>query len=272
MNITIGFSPCPNDTFIFDALVHQKIDTGGLHFEPLLEDVETLNQWAEEGRLQVTKLSFPALFRNAEQYRILNAGSALGKGVGPLLIARDPFSLEEVPDRKIILPGQYTTAHFLFQFAFPQANHKEFRLFSEIESAVLNREADAGVIIHENRFTYGERGLVKLLDLGAYWEEQTGLPIPLGCIAVHRSLGPELTHRIDDLIRQSLQYSFDRYPDLPPFVLDHAQEMDPAVMRQHIELYVNNYSLDLGPEGRQAIAGLYQQYSGSTDARALFRD
>ncbi|HEX2533854.1 MAG TPA: 1,4-dihydroxy-6-naphthoate synthase [Chitinophagaceae bacterium] len=270
MNITLGFSPCPNDTFIFDALVNGQIDTEGLRFEAVLEDVETLNRWAAEGRLQVTKLSFPALFANSGRYGILSSGSALGKGVGPLLIAREPMDPAEVPFRKVALPGQHTTAHFLFQYAFPEARNKEFRLFSEIEGAVLDGTADAGVIIHENRFTYVARGLHKVRDLGTYWEEQTGLPIPLGCIAARRDLEPGLALRINNLIRRSLEWSFARYPELAPFVRAHAQEMEEAVMRQHIELYVNRFSLDLGPEGRRAIAELYRQFAGPGEESGLF--
>lgn len=260
MKLTLGFSPCPNDTFIFDALVNGKIDTEGLTFEPVLEDVETLNQWALEGKLDITKLSFPALFRSAAQYAILSSGSALGNGVGPLLISKTPVVPEAVQQQSIAIPGRNTTANFLLSFAFPQATNREPVLFSEIENKVLNGQKDLGLIIHENRFTYAQRGLHKVRDLGEYWEQQTGLPIPLGCIAIKRNNDTSLQQKVDRLIRQSLEYAFAHLPQLPPYVEAHAQEMDKAVMRQHIDLYVNQYSLDLGSAGRAAIEKLHAVY------------
>lgn len=273
MKLTLGFSPCPNDTFIFDALVNGKIDTEGLEFEPVLEDVETLNNWALEGKLDVTKLSFPALFKSAESYAILSAGSALGNGVGPLLISKTPVGKEAVGGKTIAIPGWNTTANFLLSFAFPDAQNRQPVLFSKIENSVLSGESDLGLIIHENRFTYAQRGLHKVLDLGEYWETQTGLPIPLGCISVKRSLPAELQQRIDRLIRQSLEYAFANYPTLPPYVEAHAQEMDKTVMRQHIDLYVNKFSLDLGQAGRDAIEKLYAVYckqQGIEEGESLF--
>lgn len=264
MKLTLGFSPCPNDTFIFDALVNKKIDTEGLDFDVVLEDVETLNNWAMEGRLDVSKLSFPALFRNATQYAILSAGAALGKGVGPLLIAKSVASVPDMEHATIAIPGAGTTANFLLNFAFPQAQNRIPMLFSKIEDAVLNGEVHLGVIIHENRFTYQHKGLVKVLDLGEHWEQKTGAPIPLGCIAVKRSLGEDLQRKIDALIRKSLIYSFDHYPALSEFVTAHAQEMEEAVMRQHIELYVNDFSMDLGEEGRKAVNTLYESYTANS--------
>lgn len=266
MKLTLGFSPCPNDTFIFDALVNKKIDTEGLDFEVVLEDVETLNGWAAEGKLDVTKLSFPALFRNADKYAILSAGSALGKGVGPLLIAKTVVSVPDMEHASIAIPGEYTTANFLLNFAFPQAHNRKVMLFSKIEDAVLNGEVDLGVIIHENRFTYMHKGLVKVIDLGDYWEQKTGAPIPLGCIAVRRSLDKEVQKKVDELIRKSLIYSFDHYPGLSEFVTAHAQEMEEGVMRQHIELYVNDFSMELGEAGKKAIHCLYDTYNGTNQS------
>lgn len=260
MKLTLGFSPCPNDTFIFDALVNGKIDTSGLQFEAVLEDVETLNQWALQGRLDVTKLSFPALFRSVTQYAILNSGAALGNGVGPLLIAKTPLAPEAVHNQHIAIPGVNTTANFLLSFAFPQAVNREAVLFSDIENQVLAGNKELGLIIHENRFTYAQRGLYKVRDLGEYWEQQTGLPIPLGCIAIKRSYPKDLQLQVNQLIHQSLTYAFERYPDLPPYVEAHAQEMDKIVMRQHIDLYVNKYSLQLGEAGKAAIYKLYDVY------------
>lgn len=268
MKLTLGFSPCPNDTFIFDALVNHRIDTQGLEFEPVLEDVETLNQWALEGKLDITKLSFPAFFRSRSNYQLLNAGSALGKGVGPLLITRSypPETDTAVRDKQIALPGANTTANLLFSFAYPDAGKKNFMLFSAIEDAVLSGTADLGVIIHENRFTYQQRGLQKVRDLGEFWEEKMKAPIPLGGIAIRRSLDRAMALQVQQLIRESLEQAFARYPVVTDYVQAHAQTMSEAVMRQHIDLYVNNYSLDLGPEGKTAIETLFRVFSGGKES------
>jgi 1,4-dihydroxy-6-naphthoate synthase len=260
MKLTIGFSPCPNDTFIFDALINKKIDTEGLEFEAVLEDVETLNQKAALGELDITKLSFPAFFNVANQYVLLNAGSALGKGVGPLLIAKEPKTTEEVPGCSIAIPGENTTANLLLGFAFPEALNKTPMVFSSIEDAVLTGKKDLGVIIHENRFTYAQKGLTKIVDLGEHWESKMNVPIPLGGIAIKRKLGKDLASHVNELIRKSLDYSFALYPKISAYTHQHAQEMDENVMRQHIELYVNNYSLDLGEDGRNAIKILFGVY------------
>lgn len=264
MKLRIGFSPCPNDTFIFDALVNKRIDTEGLEFEPVLEDVQTLNEWSNAAELDITKLSFPALFNNAETYVVLNAGSALGKGVGPLLITNKLVDVPDPGNSTIAIPGTLTTANFLLSYAFPMATNKVPMLFSKIEDALVNGTVDLGLIIHENRFTYQKKGLIKVLDLGEYWEEKTGLPIPLGCIAVKRSLDKEVQLKIDRLIRKSLEMAFEDYPAIHPYVKEHAQAMDEEVMRKHIELYVNNYSLDLGPDGKAAISKFYEIYSEQT--------
>jgi 1,4-dihydroxy-6-naphthoate synthase len=263
MKLTLGFSPCPNDTFIFDALVNKKIDTEGLEFETHLEDVETLNQWALQGKLDITKLSFPAFFQSLDEYILLNSGSALGKGVGPLLItADDPASFDNgIGNASIALPGVNTTAHLLFSFAYPEATNKKFMLFSGIEDAVVNKEADLGVIIHENRFTYQDKGLKKVKDLGEYWEEKMNAPIPLGGIAISQSVKRGVAKKVDELIRKSLDYAFANYPEVTDYVKAHAQAMSEEVMRQHIDLYVNNYSLDLGEEGKKAIATLADVYN-----------
>jgi 1,4-dihydroxy-6-naphthoate synthase len=253
MELTLGFSPCPNDTFIFDAMVNNKIDTKGLTFNTRLEDVETLNKWALEGKLDITKLSYGVLPKVLHQYELLNSGSALGRGCGPLLIAKKPIDKENIKDCKIAIPGINTTANLLFSTAFPAAKNKEILVFSDIENAVLDGRVDAGVIIHENRFTYQQRGLVKIIDLGEYWESTTGSPIPLGGIVIRKSLPAELKQQVDKLIHDSLQESFRHYPSLSPFVTAHAQEMEESVMRQHIELYVNDFSLDLGEAGRAAV-------------------
>lgn len=253
MELTLGFSPCPNDTFIFDAMVNNKIDTKGLKFNTRLEDVETLNKWALEGKLDITKLSYGVLPKVLHQYELLNSGSALGRGCGPLLIAKKPIDKANIKNCKIAIPGINTTANLLFSTAFPEAKNKEILVFSDIENAVLDGRVDAGVIIHENRFTYQQRGLVKIIDLGEYWERTTGSPIPLGGIVIRKSLPAELKQQVDKLIHDSLQESFKHYPTLSPFITSHAQEMEESVMRQHIELYVNDFSLDLGEAGRAAV-------------------
>lgn len=263
MKLSLGFSPCPNDTFIFDALVNKKIDTAGFEFEVILEDVETLNQWALESRLDITKLSFPALFQSSDEYVLLNSGSALGKGVGPLLISRSGITDEtKIDQASIALPGINTTANLLFSFAYPNALNKKFMIFSSIEESVLSGDMDLGVIIHENRFTYQQRGLQKVKDLGEYWEQKMKAPIPLGAIAIKRRSGAA-AEKINSLIRQSLEYAYSNYPFITDYVKQHSQEMSEEVMRQHIDLYVNNYSLDLGTDGRQAIETLHDVYKQS---------
>ena len=260
MEFTLGFSPCPKDTFIFDALVNGKIDTEGIALKVELEDVQSLNQWAMQGKLDISKISYGVLPLVMGGYELLDAGGALGKGVGPLLIAKKPVPVTEIDNCSIAIPGQQTTAHLLFSLAFPDAEKKKFMVFSDIEEAVLSGAVDCGVIIHENRFTYQRRGLVKLMDLGEFWEEKTGAPIPLGGIVMKRGFDTDLIRKVNRLIRKSLEYAFERYPELPEYVKGHAQEMDERVMRQHIDLYVNNYSLTLGADGQKAIRMLLETY------------
>lgn len=266
MKLSLGFSPCPNDTFIFDALVNNKIETGGISFEVVLEDVETLNLWALQGKLDITKLSFPAFFQSMDQYILLNSGSALGKGVGPLLISKHEqvnanLLAESIASHSVALPGLHTTANLLFSFAFPDALNKRFMIFSEIEEAVASGICDLGVIIHENRFTYQQKGLSKVMDLGTHWEEKMKIPIPLGGIAVKRATNPLIKVKVDNLIRNSLEYAYSNYPVISDFVKQHSQAMSEEVMRKHIDLYVNNYSLDLGEEGKKAIRELLTVYN-----------
>jgi len=260
MTLTLGFSPCPNDTFIFDALVNKKIDTEGFDFDVHLEDVQTLNQWALQGRLDLSKISYGVLPLVTGKYDLLESGGALGKGVGPLLIAKKIIPADKLADCTIAIPGQNTTAHLLFSLAYPAAAKKEFMIFSAIEDAVLSGQVDCGVIIHENRFTYQQKGLVKLADLGEYWEKTTGAPIPLGGILAKKDLAPGVAGKVDNLIRKSLEYSYKHYPHLSDYVKQHAQEMEERVMRQHIDLYVNNYSLSLGEDGHRAVKTLMDTY------------
>ena len=253
MKYTLGFSPCPNDTFIFDALVNGKIDTGNFNFEVIMEDVETLNRMALSEELDISKISYGVLSRILPLYKVLNAGSALGMGVGPLLVTSRPTTTGEINDMSVAIPGMNTTAHMLFSIAFPEAKKKKFMLFSSIEDAVIRGEVDAGVIIHENRFTYQQKGLHQVLDLGDYWEQHTGGPIPLGGIVMIRKYDHRTMEEVNRLIMESLLYARRNYPELTDFVKNNSQEMEEGVMRQHIDLYVNDYSVDLGQKGRAAV-------------------
>ena len=261
MKLTLGFSPCPNDTFIFDALVNNKIDTGEFTFEVLLEDVETLNQLALKNTLDISKVSYGVLPLLLDNYLVLNSGSALGSGVGPLLIANKEIPGEEIRDHTIAIPGEHTTAHMLFTLAFPEAKNKIFLRYNEIEDFVLSSKDVAGVIIHENRFTYHLKGLHKIIDLGEYWEQVTSAPIPLGGIVAKRSLPAELVAKVDRLIKKSIEYAYaNHHEELAEYVKMHSQEMSENVMRQHINLYVNNYSLDLGEDGKKAVMKMLEVY------------
>jgi 1,4-dihydroxy-6-naphthoate synthase len=259
MKLTLGFSPCPNDTFIFDAMVNGKIDTQGLSFDYVLEDVETLNRWANAGKLDITKLSYNAFLHTVDKYALLNSGSALGKGVGPLLVTNKSINPDELGDKRIAIPGFNTTANLLLSLAFPNITNKEEVIFSGIEQAVLDGVYDAGLIIHESRFTYQQKGLIKLADLGDWWEREMNAAIPLGGIVVKRSFDKELCKTIDDVMKESILYAWKQYPTLTPFVTSHSQEMEESVMRQHIELYVNDYTTELGDDGRKAISTLFKK-------------
>jgi 1,4-dihydroxy-6-naphthoate synthase len=253
----IGFSPCPNDTFIFDALVNNKLANSEM-LDVYMADVDELNRKALNADLDITKLSFGVLAEASKQYQVLDAGSALGFGCGPLLISKNPISPDasEINRLRIGIPGETTTANLLLSMAFPEAKNKVVMLFSEIEEAVLSGKIDAGLIIHENRFTYHERGLYKIIDLGEYWEKRTGLPIPLGCIVVKRSLPENQKKAIGKSIRNSVEFAFANREGSMHYVAEHAQEMSQDVMKQHIALYVNEYSISLGEKGRSAIERL----------------
>ena len=263
MELFLGFSSCPNDAFIFDALLHGKIDTEGIEFKAVVEDVETLNQRALKGELDLTKLSFHAYGYVTEEYILLNSGSALGRGCGPLVISKQElkYSNDWTSEVSVAIPGKYTTANFLFALAFPSVVRKKELIFSAIEDAVLDEHVDLGVIIHENRFTYAQRGLHKVLDLGEYWESETGCPIPLGGIAVKRNLETDLQLKVDRILNRSVLYAMDNPDSSQAYVKELAQEMDEEVMRQHIDLYVNDFSVHLGEEGRKAINRLFEKAS-----------
>jgi len=261
MMLSLGFSPCPNDCFMFDAIVHRRIDMEGLEFSVCMADVEALNKAAFAGEADVTKLSYHAFAHCASTYVLLDAGSALGRNCGPLLVSKRAISKDEVAAGKvrIAIPGKYTTANFLLGLAFPDARDRTELVFSAIEPAVLNGEYDAGLIIHENRFTYEAKGLKKIVDLGEFWESETGKPIPLGGIVANRSLPDEVKQRVNRVLRRSVEYAFAHRAASLPFVREHAQEMSEEVMYRHIDLYVNEYSVDLGAEGRRAVELLFER-------------
>jgi len=258
-NILLGFSTCPNDTFIFDAMVHQKVDTEGLKFEVVLGDVEELNNKALNNELDVTKISYHAFSKIANNYMLLDSGSALGYKNGPLLISKRKIYPDEINDVKIAIPGLNTTANLLLSIAFPDAKNKTEYLFSDIEEAILSNEVDAGLIIHENRFTYEAKGLKKIIDLGEYWEKETGLPIPLGGIAVNRNIDKDLQLKINRVLKRSVEFAFENPKSAYPYIKQYAQEMDEEVMYKHIDLYVNDFTRDLGVNGREAISVLYKR-------------
>jgi 1,4-dihydroxy-6-naphthoate synthase len=288
MKLSLAFSPCPNDTFIFAAMVGQKIDTEGLEFDVHLADVETLNTWAMESRMQVTKVSYHAYLYLTRNYALLDAGSALGKGNGPLLISNKKIERNderrttnderrttnderrtrsekrvarsewrELSTMTIAVPGEYTTANLLLKIAFPELKMKRFMVFNRIEGAILDGTVDAGVIIHENRFTYEAKGLVKIADLGDLWEQRTQLPIPLGGIVARRSLGYDVILTLERVMKRSVRFAMDHPEEVMDYVRAHAQEMQEEVMEKHIRLYVNDFTLSLGTEGRKAVQKLF---------------
>ncbi len=255
---TLGFSPCPNDTFIFDALVHQRFESL-VKIIPQLHDVEALNEKAREHELDITKLSFNAYAFVSDQYQILQSGSALGRNCGPLLISKKKYSFNEINNLRIAIPGKYTTANLLLSIFAPNANNKTELIFSAIEDAVLSRAVDAGLIIHENRFTYQQKGLLKIADMGELWEQHFNTPIPLGCIAVRRTLPEYQKQMIEDAICESVKYAFKNPNASRMYVQQHSQEMSEQVQQQHIKLYVNDFSVELGEEGKTAINKLFTE-------------
>lgn len=251
--ITLGFSPCPNDTFMFYPLLHGLVDTGGLIYHKHIEDVETLNQLALKGELDVSKVSYHTLGHIRGDYVLLRSGSALGRGCGPLLVAGSSIDLSELHDRTIAVPGCYTTAMLLLRLYDPSLDNFIVMPFNEIMDAVLRGNVDAGVIIHESRFTYQGFGLKKLLDLGEWWEGVTGLPIPLGGIVARRSLGAETITLIEQTLQAGVVYACKHPDEAAHFIREHSQEMSEEVCAEHIRLYVNDFSAELGSEGEKAI-------------------
>lgn len=256
--LTLGFSSCPNDTFIFDAMIHHKIDTEGLEFELIIADVEELNKRAFEAELDITKISFNAFTRLTNQYILLDSGAALGENCGPLIIANEEMPIAALNSKKIAIPGVNTTANLLMTFSFPQAEYKIEMLFSDIENAVIEGKVDAGLIIHESRFTYQDKGLIKLADIGEIWETKTGTPTPLGGIIAQRNLGNELLEKINRVLRRSVEFAFKNPKSGLEFIRLHSQEMSEEVMYKHIGLYVNEHSISLGNSGRKSVEKLFE--------------
>ena len=258
MKIKLGFSTCPNDTFMFDALIHNRIDTEGITYEVHLADIFHLNQMAQNEELDMIKISYNTYGQILDRYQLLDSGSALGHNCGPLLISKDPISVSEIVEKNlpVAIPGKNTTAHLLLGYFAPEISNKKEYIFHEIMPAIESGEVAAGVIIHENRFTYQDHGLQLIQDLGEYWEGKTGHPIPLGAIVARKSLGEEVIRKLQTQLFKSVKYAFS-YPDAShAYVAQHAQEMDTAVMKSHIELYVNQFSLSLGHEGINAVKKL----------------
>ncbi len=250
---SLGYSPCPNDTFIFYALTHGKLADLPLQVEERLEDVETLNQLALAGALDLTKISYHALGHLRDEYCLLRSGGALGRGCGPLIVATSQLAMTDLRGKRIAIPGKLTTANLLLQLYGEGYDDLLILPFDRIMPALQNGAADAGVIIHESRFTYQQLGFHEVLDLGAWWEEATGLPIPLGGILAKRSLGEETIRQIDAGIRASLEYAYAHPEEPRSYIKQHAQELDDEVIDSHIDLYVNDFSLDLGDEGIKAV-------------------
>lgn len=259
MKLTLGFSTCPNDTFIFDAMIHNKVDIEGLEFEVLMADVEELNRNAFAGNIDITKLSYHSYLYVANHYKLLNSGSALGYKNGPLVIAKRNIDLLTSENLKIAIPGKHTTANLLLSILYPDLNDKTELLFSEIEDAVLNEDVDAGLIIHENRFTYEKKGLVKIADLGEEWELQTKCPIPLGGIVIHRKHPAEIQQKVDRILKRSVEFALANPDSGKDFVKCYAQELEDEVIKMHIALYVNNFTVDLGEIGKKAVFSLFER-------------
>lgn len=256
---SLAFSPCPNDTFMFAALTNGLIDTEGLEFEFIMEDVEQLNRLAMESKTDFTKMSISAFAMASRTYCMLNSGAAFGNGYGPLLVSKRPLSADELHIRRVVIPGKYTTANLLLSVFYPGVKNKTELVFSEIEQALLDERADAGVIIHENRFTYEARGLKKIADLGVLWQQRTGQPVPLGCIAARRSHEQEVIRKTDSLLHRSILFAMKNPQAVMGYVKQHAQEMDEAVMLRHIAFYVNEYSLALNAQGQGAVKRLLDE-------------
>jgi 1,4-dihydroxy-6-naphthoate synthase len=273
-SLDIGYSPCPNDTFIFYAMIHGKLDTRGVKYNEVLLDVETLNQKTLNAELDMSKVSYHAYGHLREQYCLLRAGGALGRGCGPLVVSKNSYTMEELQDKKIAIPGKLTTAYLLLQlynsnFSSQQSSKSDqlssivVMPFHKIMESIARGEVDAGVIIHESRFTYSSYGLREIMDLGDWWEKETGFPIPLGGIIAKRSLGDDVHKIINRTIRQSISYAFNNRTEPLSYIKEHSQELSDDVINQHINLYVNDYSIDVNNEGERAITELFTRAEGA---------
>jgi 1,4-dihydroxy-6-naphthoate synthase len=262
MQIQLAFSTCPNDTFIFEALANNRLSDVNYSFDYALADIQELNRLALDAQVDMVKISYALYPMISENYQLLTAGSALGRGVGPLVVSKRKIYPDEVEHAKVAIPGETTTANMLFTLAFPNAKNKHVYLFSDIEEAVLQNEADVGVLIHEGRFTFEQKGLKKIIDLGDFWERTSSHPIPLGGIAVRRSLPEKVKQELNSLTRQSVEFAFANTQVVMPFIKKYAQEMDEQVMQKHISLYVNSFTIDLGEKGKQAVADLLNRSAG----------
>ena len=270
--LSLGISTCPNDTFIFDAMVNGKIDTLNLDFECVLTDVEELNRNAFNAQVDITKISYHAYAYVSDGYILLNSGSALGFNNGPLLVAGNKTEPYQLKDKSIAIPGRLTTANLLMSVIYPWLTEKHEYLFSDIEDVVLRGEAAAGLLIHENRFTYLDKGLHKIADLGEEWERQTGMPIPLGGIAIKRELGNDIAIKVEKVLASSLDHAFKNPESSNEYVRKYAASMDLDVMKKHIKLYVNDFSRDLGPRGRDAVRILYEKAEAAKAIPAVRKD
>jgi len=259
MKLTLGFSTYPNDTYIFDAIVHGRIDTEGIDFELIMSDVDELNRRTFAAEIDITKISYHAYAYIADSYALLNSGSTLGFKIGPLLISKYKIFPDEIDNLKIAIPGKNTTANLLLGIAYPKHKNKKEYLFSDIEEVVLSGEMDAGLIIHENRFTYQQKGLKKVADLGEFWETKTGMAIPLGGIVVNRKLPADTQRKVNRIMKRSVEFAFENPKASYPFVKHHAQAMDDSVMLSLINLYVNEFTRELGIDGRKAVETLFRE-------------
>jgi len=274
MKLTLAISSCPNDTFMFDALINKKVDQGNYKFDLIIADVEELNKLSQNAETDISKMSFHNFFSLTDKYQMLSSGAALGKNCGPLIISKRKIYPDEISDCKIAIPGENTTANLLMKIFFPLAKNKQPYLFSDIEEVVLSGECDAGLVIHETRFTYHKRGLKLVSDLGTLWEEKFRLPTPLGGIAIKKSLPENVKTDINKILRNSIEYAFANPGSAMDFMKQNAVELDEEIINKHVELYVNNFSLDLGNEGKKAVEKLMEEYARlnkiETDYNDLF--
>lgn len=255
--IRVGHSPDPDDAFMFYALATGKFNTSGLEFEHILKDIETLNRWAMEGRLEVTALSIHAYAYVSDQYALLPHGASMGNRYGPLIVAKEPIRLEGLKAKRIAIPGTLTTAFLALQLLIGKVEYGQVP-FDRILEAVSSGEYDAGLLIHEGQLTYQRHDLVKVLDLGEWWHERTGLPLPLGGNAIRKDLGPQLMKRVSRLLKESIQYALDHREEALKYAIQFARGLDQASIDRFVSMYVNEYTLDWGVEGRRAVQLLFQ--------------